>query len=144
VCRTTKFKKYTIERYGVATSLYFECEKCQNKTSCRADLTTELEAKWASKPPGKKFKDAKKDAVNGADFQLNKKLYLATQQCGGGRTEAKVFAGLLGLHTSVLKGRWREIADTVGLKIIELGQEICEVNVAIEMELSPMDLDTKR
>ena len=73
------------------------------------------------------------------DFELNPKLYLATQQCGGGVQEAKVFAGILGLHTNALHGQWGGIAETVGLTIIETGKEILEENVNIEMMLSPYD-----
>jgi hypothetical protein len=38
-CRSVAPKKYTIERWGVATSLYYECSNCNFKTCCRADLT---------------------------------------------------------------------------------------------------------
>jgi hypothetical protein len=70
-----------------------------------------------------KFKDANQDRVNGIDFQFNNKLYLArTQQYEGGRTEAKLFASPLGLHTNALKGRWRDIGSNIGLNIIELGK----------------------
>jgi hypothetical protein len=99
----------------------------------------------ASKSPATLFQHERKDTVNGSDFKLNNNLYLATQQCGGGRQEAKVFAGLLGLHTNVLKGQWREMANKVGLKLIQLGKKLCdEENTLIEMELSSMDQETKR
>jgi hypothetical protein len=51
-----------------------------------------------------KIQRLKKDGVNATDFQQNIKLYLATQQCGGGLKEGKVSAGLFGLHSNVLKG----------------------------------------
>jgi hypothetical protein len=125
VCRSVNRKKFVIERYGIASSLYFECLKCgANKTSCRATHTEELEEKWVEKPASKRFKDSKKDKVNSADFQLNPSLYLATQQCGGGITEAKVVAGLLGLHSDVLHGRWSTIAEKWDLKIIENAKEL--------------------
>jgi hypothetical protein len=139
LCHPGVCKQFTIKRYGVATSLYFECTKCKHKIGCHTDLTQDLEAKWITKSPALKFKDANQDRVNGTDFQLNNRLYLVTQQCGGGRMEAKVSAGLLGLHTNALKGRWRDIGNNISLKIIELGKELCAENIFIEMELSPMD-----
>jgi hypothetical protein len=143
-CNSVEGKKFTQERYGIATSIYFECVNCGLATSCRADLTNELESKWASKPASKHFKDTKKDSVNAADFELNRKLYLATQQCGGGLTEAKVVAGVLGMHTNALKGRWSDISQVVGLQIIEVAKEWIDQNVLIEMELSPIDETTGR
>jgi hypothetical protein len=50
---------------------------------------------------------------------------------------------MLGLHTNVLTGRWREIANNIGLNIIELGKELCAEITSIEMELSPMDVEKK-
>ena len=79
--------------------------KCGAKKACRANLIDNLETKWAEKSEDHKFKDTKQDGVNLADFNLNNKVYLATQQCGGGLTEGKVLAGILGLHSNVLKGR---------------------------------------
>jgi hypothetical protein len=99
------------ERYGKAASLYFYCKNCglARTISCQADLSNNLEAAWAAKPPATKFKHAKADGVDCSDFDLNKKLYLTTQQCGGGLTEAKVYSGiLLGMHMNALKGRWRK------------------------------------
>jgi hypothetical protein len=142
-CSSAKGKKITVERYGIATIIYFKCENCGSSSSCRADLTNDLESRWAAKPPATKFKDAKKDTVNASDFELNNKLYLATQQCGGGLTEAKVFSGVLGMHTNaLLKGRWSDISEAVGLQIIELGKECTHQNVQIEMGLSPLDETT--
>jgi hypothetical protein len=143
-CLSIAGKIFTVERYGVAISLYFECRNCSaagspNVHACRANLTTELEAKWALKAASKPFKDSKKDTVNAVDFQLNRKLYLATQQCGGGFTEAKVMAGMLGLHNNPLRGRWKEIGNEIGQEIIGLGLDVIEENVLIEMELSPED-----
>ena len=107
VCRSYKNKQITIERYGIATSIYYECLKCgKNNTICCANLREDLELKWSEKPQSKRFKDTKKDSVNAMDFELNPKLYLAAQQCGGGVQEAKVVAGILGLHTNALHGRW--------------------------------------
>ncbi len=54
-------------------------------------------------------------------------------------TEARVFSGVLGMHTNVLRGRWKEISEQVGLQIIEIGEECIRQNVSIEMELSPLD-----
>jgi hypothetical protein len=120
-------------------------------TSCRADLRHYLETKWESKPPAKHFEDAKIDPVHGPDFDLNNKLYLVTQQCGGGLTKcgggltkAKEFFGVLGMHTNVLQGHWKEISEQVGLKIMEIGEECIRQNVSIEMELSPLDETTGR
>ena len=51
VCRSPKHKRITIERYGIASSIYYDCMKCEkNKTSCRANLTSDLEEKWSEKP----------------------------------------------------------------------------------------------
>jgi hypothetical protein len=134
-------KSFVVERYGIAASLFFKCKNCGFETNCRADLCEVLEDEWSKKPPGKKFKDSKVHPVNGSDFELNRKLYLATQQNGGGVKEAKTFAGLLGLHSNALAGRWSLVAEKMGLEIIELGKEILDKNILIEMELSPSDDD---
>jgi hypothetical protein len=130
---------YTVERYGVASSLYFECLNCNLKTGCRATLTKSLEAKWLQKSEGELFKDTKDNPVNPSDFDLNNELYPATQQGGGGLKEASTFGELLGLHLNPLKGRWREMGDRLGIEIIQLGKEIVFENVSIEMELSETD-----
>jgi hypothetical protein len=70
-------------------------------------------------------------------------LYLVTQQYGGDLKEGKVLAGLFGLHSNVLKGYWKDIANKLGLLIIELGKEICSDNISIEIELSPIDETTE-
>jgi hypothetical protein len=143
-CNSAQAKKITLERYGIASSIYFKCVNCGLATSCRADLRYDLETKWESKPPAKHFKDAKVDPVNGSDFDLNNKLYLATQQCGRGLTKAKVFSGVLGMNMNVLRGRWKEILEQIGLNIIEIGEECIRQNLSIEIELSPLDETTGR
>jgi hypothetical protein len=50
-----KDKRITIERYGIASSLFFDCLNCTNQTGCRADLVSGLEEEWSEKPAGKKF-----------------------------------------------------------------------------------------
>jgi hypothetical protein len=146
-CRECNAKRgycYTVERYGIATSLYFECTKCGNKTACQADLTDKMEEIWSRRPPCTRFKNSRNDnRVNGADFEMNRKLYLARHQCGGGRTEGKIFAGFLGLHTNALKGRWKDIANNLGQKIIKVAKGILKENVSIKMELSPLDKTTQ-
>jgi hypothetical protein len=107
-------------------------------------LRHDFKTQWASKPPAKHFKDAKVDPVDGSNFDVNNKLYLAIQQCGGGLTETKVFSGVLGMHANVLRERWKEISEQVGFKIIEIGEEGIRQNVLIEMELSPLDKTTGR
>jgi hypothetical protein len=138
-CHSALKKQFVIEKYGIATSIYFKCLGCDQHQACRADLEEDLEEAWEKKPEATKFKDHKKDQVNGAKFEINKKIHLATQLCGGGMMETRVMSGLLGLHTNPLRGRWQEIATTIGLKIIELTEEIIEQNVAIEMAMSADD-----
>jgi hypothetical protein len=54
----------------------------------------------------KALQRCEKAPANGSNFDLSNKLYLTTQQCdGGGLTKAKVFAGVLGMHTNALRGR---------------------------------------
>jgi hypothetical protein len=57
-----------------------------------------------AKSDEKFFNDTKEDPVNASDFDLNNKLYLEMQQCGGALKEAKTFGGLFGLHSNALKG----------------------------------------
>jgi hypothetical protein len=64
-------------------------------------------------------------------------LYLGAQQCGGGRTDARVIAGMIGVHHNALRNTWKNIAEKLGLLIIELGHEIMEANRMIEKVLSP-------
>jgi hypothetical protein len=45
---------------------------------------------------------------------------------------------------NALKGRWKDIANALGLKIIEIAKGVLEENVSIEMELSPFDDKTQR
>jgi hypothetical protein len=54
-------------------------------------------------------------------------------------TEAKVFSRVIGMHTNVLQGCWKEVSDQLGSKIIEIGEECINQNVSIEIELSPLD-----
>jgi hypothetical protein len=137
-CSQSTKKKFSIERYGIAMSMYYTCMECGLSTCCRADLSSELEEVWSKKSPREKFKNTTKEGVkvNGSDFCLNRKLYLATQVCGGGLTEGKLIAGVLGFHTNALRGRWRDIATFIGLMIIELGQEVLDTNMDIEMQCS--------
>jgi hypothetical protein len=66
-----------------------------------------------------------------------------TEQCGGGMKEGHVFAGLLGLHSSELKGRWQSITQTIGIQIIDhCCEQIIKENACIEMEISPLDEST--
>jgi hypothetical protein len=67
--------------------------------------------------------------VNSTNFDLNNKMYLATQQCGGGLKEARVFSGVLGLHSNALKEWWQEMATNMGLKILSIGKDIIEENI---------------
>jgi hypothetical protein len=39
-------KRFTVEQYGIATSLYFKCVNCNFETQCRANLCDELEEEW--------------------------------------------------------------------------------------------------
>jgi hypothetical protein len=51
-----------------------------------------------------------------------------------------VFTGLPGLHSNVLKGCWKNIANNLRLQIIEqLGKEVISDNVSIKMTLSLLD-----
>jgi hypothetical protein len=58
--------------------------------------------------------------------------------------EGRTFGGLLGLHSNPLKGQWKDMANKLGVLIIELGKECLFENVTIKMELSPTDEKTKR
>jgi hypothetical protein len=53
--------------------------------------------------------------------------------------EGRVLAGMLGLHSNALKGRWKCIVNKVGLLIIKLGEDVLKENVRVEMDLSPDD-----
>jgi hypothetical protein len=75
--------------------------------------------------------------VSAADFQININLYLGAQQCGEGRNDARVIAGMLGVHHNALRNTWKNIEEKFGLLIIELGHEIMEANRMIEKVLSP-------
>jgi hypothetical protein len=57
-------------------------------------------------------------------FEQNIKVYLATQQCGGGRHESKVLGGMFGLHSNALQNSWMSLSENIGLAIIDLGLEI--------------------
>jgi hypothetical protein len=47
--------------------------------------------------------------------------------------------GILGLHMNVLRGQWKDIANSVGLNIIKMGKEVIHEKMLIEMELSLTD-----
>jgi hypothetical protein len=102
-------------------------------------LTRDLETKWKSEPPGKTFKQTNQyTRVHSSAFEQNIKIYLASQQCGGGLHDSRVLGGMLGLHSNPLKNAWYRISQTVGLSILELGKEILEENREVEKGLSPV------
>jgi hypothetical protein len=70
-------------------------------------------------------------------FEQNIKVYLATQQCGGGRHESKVLGGMFGFHSNPLQNSWMRLSENIGLAIIELGLEILSENREVEKVLSP-------
>jgi hypothetical protein len=59
-CHTVSGKSYTVERYGIAASLYFECLNCKLKTGCRGTLTKSLEAKRSENQRGNFLKIQRK------------------------------------------------------------------------------------
>jgi hypothetical protein len=56
---------------------------------------------------------------------------------GGGGSDARVIAGMLGVHHNALRMTWKNIAEKLGLLIIEVGTEIMASNRMIEKVLSP-------
>jgi hypothetical protein len=110
-----------LERYGYAQSLYYVCTNCEEQACIRANLTRELEAKWKSEPPSKTFNNTNQhNRVHASMFEQNIKVYLATQQCGGGRHESKVLGGMFGFHSNPLQNSWMRLSENIGLAIIEL------------------------
>jgi hypothetical protein len=108
-CHATK-REFTIEQFALAQSLFYSCGNCDTRECVRADLTTELERKWSVKPTHKKFLDTNQyNRSSAADFQINMNLYLGAHQCGGGRNDARVIAGMLGVHHNALRNTWKSI-----------------------------------
>jgi hypothetical protein len=129
-----------VERFGWAQSLYYKCRNYNDIECVRANLTSPLEKIWAEAQYDKTFlRTNQHNCVSAADFERNIQVYLGAQQCGGGRHESRVMAGMLGMHHNALKHMWGEIASRIGLKIINLGKEVMAQNRAIEMALSPTD-----
>jgi hypothetical protein len=56
-CNSFEGKKITLERYGIASTIYFDCMNCGAATSRQSDLSNNLESKWSAKPPATNFKD---------------------------------------------------------------------------------------
>jgi hypothetical protein len=56
----------------------------------------------------------------------------------GGLHDSRVLGGMLGLHSNSLKNAWHRISQTVGLRILELGNEVLEENREGEKGLSPV------
>jgi hypothetical protein len=104
--------KFTLERYGYAQSLYYVCTNCEEKACIRANLTRELESKWKSEPPSKTYNNTSQhNKAHASMFKHNIKVYLATQQCGGGCHESKVLAGMFGLHSNPIQNSWMRVSE---------------------------------
>jgi hypothetical protein len=96
-CHARHQKTFMLERYGYAQSLYYVCTNCEEKACIRVNLTRELESIWKSEPPSKTFNNTNQhNRVHASMFEQNIKVYLVTQQCGGGSHESKVLAGMFG------------------------------------------------
>jgi uncharacterized Zn-finger protein len=78
-----------VERFGFAQSLYYKCKNCNMKESVRENMTSHLETHWSSEPPGKTSIAPISILVQLVPIlkQTCINMYLATQQCGGGRHE---------------------------------------------------------
>jgi hypothetical protein len=114
------------------------CTNCEEKECIRANLTRDLELKWKLEPPGKTFNNTNQhNRVHASMFEQNIKVYLAIQQCGGGRHGSKILGGMFGLHSNALQNSWMRISEKVGLAILELGLEVLSENREVEKVLSP-------
>jgi hypothetical protein len=138
-CHATNKKEFQVERFGFAQSLYYKCSNCNVRECVRANMTSELETYWKAQPADKTYHSTNQySRPSCADFESNVNMYLATQQCGGGRHEGQVLGGMMGIHPSALRKQWNTISEKIGLDIIELGREVMETNREIEKQLSPM------
>jgi hypothetical protein len=104
-CHALKQKVFMVERFGWAQSLYYKCRNCNDIECVRANLTSPLEKTWAEQAPRDKtfLRTNQHNCVSAADFERNIQVYLGAQQCGGGRHESRVMAGMLGIHHNALK-----------------------------------------
>jgi hypothetical protein len=75
--------------------------------------------------------------VNAGDFEINRRLHLGLQLCGGGRHDASNIIGMLNLNVNGMLGRWSDMQETMAKDIIKIGKEVLDENLNIECELSP-------
>jgi hypothetical protein len=93
-CHATSQKEFTVERFGFSQSLYYKCKNCNVRECVRATMTSELETYWSLQPADKTYHSTNQYShPSCADFESNINMYLATQQCGGGRHERQVLLG---------------------------------------------------
>jgi hypothetical protein len=143
-CHARHQQKITLERYCYVQSLYYVCTNCEEQACIRANLTRDLEAKWKLEPSSKTCINTNQhNIVHASMFEQNIKVYLAIQQCGGGRHESKVLRGMFGIHSNPLQNSWMRLSENIGLAPVELGLEILGENREVEKVLSPEKMESQ-
>jgi hypothetical protein len=125
-----------LEVFGLACGLNFKCG-CGEKQSLRPVVVPSATHKLTTLQDGHPFATR----VNAGDFEINRRLHLGLQLCGGGRQDGNIIAGMLNLNVNPMKAKWTEAQEMIGNVIINVGEEVLEENLHIECLLSPVGDD---
>ena len=128
-----------LEIFGLACGLNFKCD-CGVKESLRPFLIPAAIPKCKTLQNGHPFSTR----VNAGDFEINRRLQLGLQLCGGGRQDGNILAGMLNLNVNPMKAKWTQVQEEIGNVIIDIGEEVLEENLHIECLLSPVGQDERR
>ena len=129
-------KALSLEIFGIACGTNFNCE-CGTAASLRPTLLPAAADKIKTLEDGKPYATR----VNCGDFEINQRLILGLQLCGNGRHDASNIAGMLNLNVNPMKAKWSTTQESIGLTLIEVGQQIMEENLKIECAMSPVGVD---
>jgi hypothetical protein len=123
--------------FGIACGLNFNCD-CGVSNSLRPNIVPDATEKLKTLEDGKPYGTR----VNSGDFEINRRLQLVLQLCGGGRQDGNIIAaGMLKLNVNPMRKRWTDMQEHLGKVIIAIGCEVLEENLHIECKLSPLGQD---
>jgi hypothetical protein len=63
---------------------------------------------------------------------LNIRFVLGLQQCGGGKANSAVHAGMLDLAMSPFKKTWQKVEEETGIVEVKVGNKIVDQNIQLE------------
>jgi hypothetical protein len=89
-----------LEVFGIACGLNINCD-CGVSDSLRPNIVPYATEKLKTLEDGKPYGTR----VNSGDFEINRRLQLGLQLCGGGRQDGNIIAGMLKLNVNPMQKR---------------------------------------